>query len=70
MDRRHFLKTTGTVIAGATVAQHTFAEPSGPTASRSSGRMILPINRNWRYNRSFVEGGHEKNFDDAAFERV
>jgi len=32
--------------------------------------MILPINRNWRYNRSVVDGGHEKNFDDAAFERV
>ena len=32
--------------------------------------MILPINRNWRYNRSIVDGGHDKSFDDAAFERV
>lgn len=32
--------------------------------------MIFPLNRNWRYNHSYVEGGHEKNFDDSAFERV
>lgn len=70
MDRRNFIKTSGTVIAGASLAQHTFADPVGQTASHSSGRMILPLNRSWRYNRSVVEGGHEKNFDDTAFERV
>lgn len=32
--------------------------------------MVFPINRNWRYNRSFVEGAHAKDFDDSAFERV
>jgi hypothetical protein len=43
IDRRNFMKTTGTVIAGATLPQHTFADPVGQAASRSSGRMILPI---------------------------
>ena len=70
MDRRNFIKTTGTVIAGAPLAHHSFADPVGQPASGSSGRMILPINRNWRYNRSIVDGGHDKSFDDAAFERV
>src|SRR5215472_13537629 len=70
MDRRNFIKTAGTVIAGASLAQHTFADPVAQPASRASGRIILPINRNWRYNRSVVDRGHEKNFDDAAFERV
>lgn len=28
------------------------------------------MNRKWRYSRSFVEGGHAKDFDDSAFERV
>ena len=32
--------------------------------------MILPINRNWRYNRSFVAGAHDLHFDDSSFDRV
>ena len=32
--------------------------------------MVLPLNRNWRYNKSFVKGGHGREFDDSAFERV
>src|SRR5215472_17140354 len=70
MDRRHFIKTTGTVIAGGAFARPTFANPVRQAQPLSSGRMILPINRNWRYHRSVVDGGHEKNFDDSAFERV
>ena len=70
MDRRDFIRTTGTVIAGATLAHNAFVDPAGQSASASSGRMILPINRNWRYNRSVVPGGHDKNFDDSPFERV
>jgi len=57
-----FLKTTGTVIAGATLARDAFAgnaQQSGDSAA--GGRLILPINRNWRYNRKFVEGAHEAN---------
>ncbi len=70
MDRRDFIRTTGTVIAGATLTHNAFVDPAGQSASASSGRMILPINRNWRYNRSVVPGGHDKHFDDSAFERV
>jgi beta-galactosidase len=28
------------------------------------------MNRNWRYSRAFVEGGHATDFDDSKFERV
>ena len=70
MDRRNFIKTTGAVVAGAALGHQTVADPVGQAPSPSSGRMILPINRNWRYNRSVVDGGHEKSFDDSAFERV
>jgi len=70
IDRRNFLKTTGTVIAGSTLVRRAFADPAGQAASATNGRMTLPINRNWRYSRSVVEGGHEKTFDDSAFERV
>jgi beta-galactosidase len=71
MDRRDFLKTTSTVIAGATLARAALAGNSPlPGDSKSDGRMILPINRNWRYNKSFVEGAHAGEFDDSSFERV
>ncbi len=71
MDRRDFLKTTGTVIAGATLAHGALAESSQQGSdSAASGRLILPINRNWRYNPKFVEGAHDKTFDDSAFQPV
>jgi beta-galactosidase len=71
MDRRDFLKTTSTVIAGATLAPGALAGKSPlPVDSKADGRMILPINRNWRYNKSFVEGAHAREFDDSSFERV
>jgi beta-galactosidase len=71
MHRRDFLKTTGTVIAGATLAHGALGESAQQSSALATGgRMILPINRNWRYNTAFVEGGHEKNFDDSKFDRV
>jgi beta-galactosidase len=71
MDRRDFLKTTSTVIAGATLAPGALAgNPPLPGDSKSEGRMVLPINRNWRYNKSYVEGAHGRDFDDSAFERI
>jgi beta-galactosidase len=71
MDRRGFIKNTGTLIAGAALAPYALPEVYAdmPT-SDSSGRLILPMNRNWRYSRTVVEGGHAKDFDDSAFERV
>ena len=71
MDRRDFLKTTGTVLASATLAHGALAESAQQASdSAAGGRLILPINRNWRYNPKFVEGAHDKAFDDAAFQRV
>jgi len=71
MHRREFLKTTGTVIAGATLAREAMAgNPQQPGSLPAGGRLILPINRYWRYNRTLVEGAHEKSFDDSKFERV
>jgi beta-galactosidase len=71
MERREFLKTTSTVIAGASLVPNAFAggaaRPEGATAG---GRMVLPINRNWKYSKSVVDGGHRKDFDDSAFESV
>jgi len=65
MDRRHFLKTTGTLIAGATLVPSAFAEPE-----TSEGRLVLPMNRSWLYSRTVVEGAHRKDFDDSGYEKV
>jgi beta-galactosidase len=70
MDRRDFLKTTSTVIAGSTLAPGLLAGKSVSAASSSKGRQVFPISRNWRYNRAFVEGAHAREFDDSSFERV
>ena len=71
MDRRDFLKTTGTVIAGATVAAGLpaagYAAEPAPTAA---GRRVLPINRNWRYSPTDTAAAHAREFDDSGFARV
>jgi beta-galactosidase len=40
------------------------------TTKDNEGRLVLPMNRNWLYSRSVVEGAHEKSFDDSGYERV
>jgi beta-galactosidase len=66
MDRRHFLKTTGALIAGATLVPSAFARE----AETSEGRLVLPMNRSWLYSRTVVEGAHRKDFDDSGYEKV
>src|SRR5579864_650777 len=68
MDRRDFVRTAGAFIAGASLAPHSIAETSQTPAG--NGRLTLAINRNWRYSPKFVDGGHNKTFDDSNFERV
>ncbi len=68
MDRRNFLKTTGTFIAGATIARSAIANAASEAAP--AGRLVLPMNRNWRFSRSVAEGAHARDFDDSGYERV
>ena len=70
VERRDFIKTTSTVIAGAILAPSTLMGNPLPAGSTGDGRLVIPINRNWRYSKSVVEGGHLREFDDSGFERV
>ena len=71
MDRRDFLKTTGSLIAGATVASGLPAAGYGAESAPSAkGRMVLPINRNWRYSPAATSAARARNFDDTGFARV
>jgi beta-galactosidase len=64
--RRDFIKTAGVVLASAALSgSRALAEEQ-----ISPGRMILPMNRNWRYSPSKVAGAEAVGFDDSKFERV
>jgi beta-galactosidase len=70
MDRRNFLKTSGAIIAGTAVTQaasKTYAAEAAPVAN---GRVVLPINRRWRYSPKTSAAAHERVFDDSGFARV
>jgi beta-galactosidase len=66
MVRRDFIKTAGAVLAATALpTSQVFAEDQIP-----AGRLILPMNRNWKYHPSKVEGGEAVEFNDAGFETV
>ncbi len=67
MDRRDFLLTSATLMAGAHLAPLALAQSSNPN---TGGRTIFPLNRGWKFSAKQVEGGHEKTFDDSSFDRV
>ncbi|MHB1022680.1 MAG: glycoside hydrolase family 2 TIM barrel-domain containing protein [Acidobacteriaceae bacterium] len=66
MDRRDFIKTTGSLVAAVTLP----GASALATELMVRGRSILPINRNWRFHPSKVDGATSPTFDDSAFERV
>ncbi|MBV8673384.1 MAG: beta galactosidase jelly roll domain-containing protein, partial [Acidobacteriaceae bacterium] len=71
MDRRDFLLQSGTLLAGAALAPGSLAMSGSNQAEEpQQSRMLLPINRNWRYSPSVVDGGHAVAFDDSSFDRV
>ncbi len=67
MIRRDFLKTASAALASTAlpVAAHAFEEERVP-----GGRLILPINRKWRYHPGKISGAESAGFDDSKFERV
>ena len=67
MDRRDFMKKATTLLVSAALQKSEFAEGAVP---ENSSRLVLPINRGWRYSPSFVEGAHDLNFDDSKLDRV
>jgi beta-galactosidase len=68
MDRRDFMKAATTLLAAAALQRGDFAQQAA--GSENGARLVLPMNRGWRYSPSFVEGGHDLNFDDSKFDRV
>jgi beta-galactosidase len=69
MDRRDFLKTTGSLIAASAV-QPVLPAYGADSAAEARGRVVLPINRRWRYSPKTSDAAHERAFDDSRFARV
>src|SRR5215468_1655409 len=67
MDRRIFIRNSVALVAGAHLAPLALGNAGNP---EPAGRTVLPLNRGWKFSPKLVEGGHEKQFDDAGFERV
>ncbi|HEY2861002.1 MAG TPA: glycoside hydrolase family 2 TIM barrel-domain containing protein [Terracidiphilus sp.] len=58
-------------LAGAAAASAVLTPSRGVAEPQhSSGRRILPINRNWRYHPSWVDGAESSGFNDSSFQRV
>src|SRR5262249_2196644 len=72
INRRDFLRSSSTFLAGLAlngqVPVRRGDQPAG--ASSPSRRMLLPINRNWRFSARQVEGATAAGFDDSGFEQV
>jgi len=64
------MKAAGAVIAEAALAGGAVASSPLSAGSSAMGRLILPINRNWRYSAKFDERARERSFDDSGYERV
>lgn len=66
MDRRDFIKATGSLLATASLSgSSTLADES-----TGRGRSILPLNRNWQYKPAKVENASSAAFDDSSFQSV
>jgi beta-galactosidase len=69
MNRRNFLASAGAVLAAGAVAPVATSQAIAPVTTPGS-RMILPINRGWRYSPKTSSEGHATSFDDSSFTRV
>jgi beta-galactosidase len=70
MDRRDFLKNAGALVASELIGKSVLAETLSTENTMPSGRLVLPINRNWRFHDDVPEGFQAPRFDDSSFERV
>jgi len=66
MKRRDFLKTASVVVASTALHDTQLLADNQIVP----GRVVLPMNRDWRYRPAKVDGAESLSFDDAGFERV
>jgi beta-galactosidase len=72
MDRRRFLAATGTLIAGASLKPAVLAKTTSAATQPSAltGRLLLPLNQDWRFSKHVPDGFEQPRFDDSGFEPI
>ena len=68
MDRRDFLKSTSTFVATSAIAKNLLAW--APESVQPGSRMVVPINRDWRFSSKLPDGFEAPAFDDSGFDKV
>ena len=68
MNRRDFVKTGSATLAALALQSDALATPT-PNSS-PSGRLIFPLNRNWRFSPQRSQNDTAIDFDDSKFEQV
>ena len=72
INRRDFLRSSSALLAGLALQGQAPArggdQPAG--ASNAGKRMLLPINRNWRFSAQHVDGITAAGYDDSGLEQV
>src|ERR1044072_1383621 len=66
LDRREFLQSAGTGLAGLTLLKI----PVCAQSTSSSLPRLYPLNHNWLYREQAQPNATGKAFDDSAFKRV
>src|ERR1700728_5181616 len=69
MDRRVFLKRTGGLLASAAL-YNAAAVAEESTLRSARGRLVLSMNRNWRFHPGKIEAATAPSFDDSSYTRV
>ena len=69
IDRRGFLKSGSVVLAGLAMNDRLPALQTHEPLSKA-GRLVLSMNRNWRFSPVRAENDTALNFDDSNFEQV
>ena len=67
IDRRRFLKTGGAALAALGLPSSSATQASAVVAT---GRIVLPMNRNWRFSPQRFENAAARDFNDSSFAHV
>ncbi len=68
MDRRDFLKSTTTLVASTAIGEKLFASRANDAAP--ANRIMMPLNRDWRFSAKLTQGFEARAFDDSSLEKI
>src|SRR5438876_12395792 len=65
-NRRDFLTSSSAALVALALDRSALPQ----SAPRAPGRLVLPLNRGWRFSPQRHENAGARDFDDSGFERV